>query len=691
MTIGLKCKFTGMDRLEIYLARTLTITVGSIISMFITFIINYRNTSFFASNTRLGIGIALISLIIFFILTLWYAVKLSNKHAVKIKEDLFASEERWKLLVNSVQDYAIFMVSVDGHVLSWNEGAANIKGYNESEITGAHISIFYSKDESSFGEATRNLDIARDAGYFKGEGWRIRKDGSRFWADIVITPMYDQGNLLKSFVKITRDVTIRKNAQEKILYQSRLIEDISDAIFSVTPSFQILTWNKAAEYLYGYKKEEVVGMSAISILKSPLNEDIKIGIRRTLKQKGYWKGEVIHLNKSGSPVTLLLSASATRDAQGEQDGYVIVCRDISERKYMEEELRNFNQELNERVNKKTAELSSVFERVSDGFIALDKQGRIAYLNTKAASLNHGNVEDFIGRSIWDTLFKTNENIFKDNFFESFACQEIKHFEVHAGSSQAWLECDMYPSPDGISLFVRDITEQQLTRRMINQSNIELRALASHLQDIREDERAGIAREIHDELGQQLTGLKMDLSWIAKKIVSYEFANLHQKIKSTILLLDNTISTVRRIATELRPSILDDLGLVAAIEWQSLEFEKRSGILTFFHPDINELIFPPSISIGLFRICQECLTNVARHSGAQNVYIRLNLIEDFISLSVIDDGKGFNKLDLSGENKTLGLLGMKERALMMQGKLEIISEPGKGTTLSVEVPLPSFIN
>jgi len=224
--------------------------------------------------------------------------------------------------------------------------------------------------------------------------------------------------------------------------------------------------------------------------------------------------------------------------------------------------------------------------------------------------------------------------------------------------------------------------------LLKKSFEELRELASHLQDIREEERANMAREIHDELGQQLTGMKMDMIWALKKMPSSENNGVAERLGSSLELLDKTINTVRKLATDLRPSILDDLGLLAAIEWHSEEFEKRFGISTIFKSGMQRFNFSPKIAIGLFRICQESLTNVARYSSAKNVSIALQQESDQIALKICDDGIGFDPGKIKGK-KTLGLLGMKERALMMGGEFEISSEKGKGTSVTVKVPTLSF--
>lgn len=227
----------------------------------------------------------------------------------------------------------------------------------------------------------------------------------------------------------------------------------------------------------------------------------------------------------------------------------------------------------------------------------------------------------------------------------------------------------------------DITEKLEATREFRKNTTQLRELSDHLLNIREAERTNIAREIHDELGQQLTILKMDVSWIHQKLQKYEDDPLRQKTAETLKLLNETIKTVRRIATELRPSMLDDLGLIEAIEWQSKEFEKRSGIKISFDPGTQHLPVSNAIATSLFRIYQEALTNIARHANAKNVFSKLQLDNDKVILTIKDDGVGFDMQTL-GLKRTLGLLGMKERTLMIGGQFEICSKPGAGTTIVV---------
>ncbi len=232
--------------------------------------------------------------------------------------------------------------------------------------------------------------------------------------------------------------------------------------------------------------------------------------------------------------------------------------------------------------------------------------------------------------------------------------------------------------------VQDITERKNAEGELQQMNQELRNLSSHLQNIREEERIQIARDIHDELGQQLTGLKMEVTWLNKKLETAD-ERTKEKVREMIDLIDETVKSVRRISSNLRPSMLDDLGLIAALAWHSQEVEKRFGIKVNFVADPPEIDLPAGKSTGLFRIYQEALTNAARHANAHEINSSLKISGNKIILEIRDDGKGIN-LDRDTRKKSFGLLGIKERAFVMGGKFELKSERGKGTSLIVSVPL-----
>jgi PAS domain S-box-containing protein len=244
-------------------------------------------------------------------------------------------------------------------------------------------------------------------------------------------------------------------------------------------------------------------------------------------------------------------------------------------------------------------------------------------------------------------------------------------------------------------FMIDITERQAAKMEIRRSHEQLRAFSARLQSAREEERMHIAREIHDELGGALTALKMDVGKVGAAVrnaqtagcVSHCGDNLDEKFSGMLSLLDETMETVRRIATELRPAILDAFGVVAAIEWQVAEFQKRFGIRIQLQDRWNAQIVPDhALSTALFRIFQEMLTNVARHSQATAVVVRLNQDKQNLILSVKDNGRGITEAEL---RQSLGILGMQERAVIFGGSVEIAGVPGVGTEAVMRIPLKNI--
>ncbi len=213
---------------------------------------------------------------------------------------------------------------------------------------------------------------------------------------------------------------------------------------------------------------------------------------------------------------------------------------------------------------------------------------------------------------------------------------------------------------------------------------QLRALAANLEAVREEERTQIARELHDQLGQALTAMKFDLAWLTDRLVEKDAA-LAQKTRTITAQMDAMIKTVRRIATELRPGMLDDLGLAASIEWQARDFEKRTGIVCAVHITTDDLAMSRTQSVALFRIFQEALTNVARHAQAQLVEVNLSTTPSALTLQVHDDGRGIRTQEISGLH-SLGLLGMRERAQRLGGTFDIYSMPGDGTIVTVSFPI-----
>jgi len=766
-------------------------------------------------SEEFSVAVLVLSIIIVFIILIWYQARLLNnreRKRIAAENTLRDSENRFRLFVNSVKDYIIFMVDPQGYIISASEGVESITGYTSREIQGKHISVFYLQEEILAGDPRSNLRMAATTGRFESEGWRRRKDGSLFWANVVYAPAYDQDHQLKGFAKVTRDNTERKIAEEQLRkFNSELESKVNDKTAEIREIFERVTDNFVAldkDFRYTYinlKAEEfhqipsteMIGRSIFeifpetkgSLIQKSLAEAMSLQERTYIEgqdpQSGKWLAINIFPSPNGSSIFFRditinkLAQQALREGEekykslfdeaadgilvfsSEKDRYLEANKKISELLgYSREEILNMT--IADLTAPGDLEARPVrYAQLNQGITVITqrvlkrKDGSQVHAEVNTRRQSDGNfltfVRDITERKLSEEIVRASEKkyrlLFNNNplpmimmSIPDLAIVDVNGAAIeHYGYSRAEfltldsrkmrppediekllqeLDIDMserknrgiwrHFKKDGTLIYVEiiatdfnhegrkvrlllcnDVSEKLKAEENLRRSYDEIRLLASHLQDIREEERAGIAREIHDELGQQLTGLKMDMSWFSKRIPVGDDRLLRQKFAGTIALLNDTIKTVRRISTKLHPSILDDLGLLAAIDWQSQEFEKRTGIKTQFCASIDDFDFPSSMAIGLFRICQESLTNIARYASAKNVVLSLYQEGDQVVLKVSDDGKGFD-INKARAKKTLGLLGMRERAQMMGAAFDICSREGNGTCLLVKVPVSSIV-
>jgi signal transduction histidine kinase len=234
------------------------------------------------------------------------------------------------------------------------------------------------------------------------------------------------------------------------------------------------------------------------------------------------------------------------------------------------------------------------------------------------------------------------------------------------------------------MIVTDLTDQKHNEEILKDSRERLRNLTKHLQKTREQERAFLSRELHDELGQTLTGMKMDIRWIEKRLPE-DSTLILERLNSIIMLIDDSIIFVQKISMLLRPPDLDDFGLSEAIKLVLTNFEEKTNITCKFISTPQQIVLNREISTEIFRIFQEAFTNITRHADAKNVTILLQHMGNRLTMEIGDDGRGITKKETM-DHKSIGLTGMRERAYAMEGNLTIIGMRGKGTTITLSVPL-----
>jgi len=329
------------------------------------------------------------------------------------------------------------------------------------------------------------------------------------------------------------------------------------------------------------------------------------------------------------------------------------------------------------------------ERMNEGAAVLSSDHTVLHCNGRFARFLGAGLQSVIGSSMRDLVWPDDHA--KLDALLRRAAQRNCRGEIRLQSRKgAPLSVHLSLNPlrldstRTVCLIASDLSEMKRAEQELRASSEQLRNLAARLLSVREEERARISREIHDELGQSLTAVKMDLAWLAGRLPRRN-GQMLKRIRSTRQLADSIIQSIRRISTELRPAVLD-LGLAAAVEWQVQEFQARSGIQCKVRLLTREVV-ASNASTALFRIFQETLTNVARHAKATRAEVVLQKQRDRVVLMIRDNGRGFDQADPS-LSKSLGLLGMRERAAILGGQVNIASAPGKGTTVTAWIPLPS---
>jgi PAS domain S-box-containing protein len=480
-------------------------------------------------------------------------------------------EARYRVLVDSVKDYAIFLLDAKGRIATWNAGAERIKGYEAQEVIGRHFSVFYPEEVVARGYPDEELRHAAELGRWEDEGWRVRKGGSRFWANVIITALRDEAGELIGFAKITRDLTERRRNEEKLRQSEerlrRLMDAVEDAIFLLDPQGEVTSWNVGATRVLGFQAAEIIGrhfsrlypLEAIAA-REPEQELADAGTRGRIEKEG-WR-----LRKDGSRFCANIVVTAVYGVAGELVGFAKVVRDITER------------------------------------------------------------------------------------------TQLRQLE--------------YASE-----------------------------LAARIEATREEEKKRIARELHDDLGQQLTVLKMD---VAALIVSDgqpipdpndSLHAVHTRALAMREAVDHAIASVRRLAAGLRPAVLDDLGLLPALEWLVDDFRQRSQLRIDIASNAEEVVFNDNAATAIFRIVQEALTNVVRHAHrATKVDIQLMCGATTCDVVIRDNGTGIETATDANEGRPSpsGLAGIRDRVRRLGGSVAIGSETGGGFSVRLSVPREAVV-
>jgi len=497
------------------------------------------------------------------------------------------SRELFQLVVENVEDFAVYAKDLGGRIVSWNPGVERLLGYEEAEWVGQHISIIFTPEDRERQVPEREMETALRLGRAEDRWWLVRKDGSLFWANGLLMLLRDEAGEARGFAKILRNDTARKRAEDAL----RDSEQVLDHLIRNIPGGSISVFDREIRYLFaggqgltqvGLSPEKLVGKSLSELFPREAVEYVTPYYRRA------FAGEALDFELEVGGRWFIISAAPLEDAEGRVNAVIALAQDITGRKHAEDELRRAHDELEQRVEERTAGL----QQIAGELLTEVKERRLAESQVK-----------------------------------------------------------------------------ELLRRIVNAQELE---------------RLRIARDLHDNLGQQLTGLRFNLELLKASCGAQ--AEVCERIEKTQEIAERIEREVDFIAWELRPAALDQLGLAQALGNFIQEFSKHYGVAAEFHSaGMKEVRLAHDVETNLYRIAQEALNNVMKHAGAGSVGVILERHDGRVTLIVEDDGAGFEPGRAVDGEKGMGLLSMRERAAQIGGTLEIESALGAGTTLYVRVP------
>lgn len=503
------------------------------------------------------------------------------------------------------------------------------------------------------------------------------------WTFILITAVMLYALIVRS--KVARSKTYSKLLQSEAKFR-QVVESNMIGIIFWSADGVVVDANDAFLKIAGYTRDDLLEgrVSWRAMTPAEYREaDERAGEERRLVGSSL-PYEKEYIRKDGSRVPVLIGIATLAEAEGTHTAFVL---EITERKQVEQALRKSERQLRE-----------ILEKIQLVSVIFDRNGVLMFCNDFLLNLTDLRREEVIGRNWFETFVPQDQRdligfTFREMSKKAATPPHIEYeIETRLGQRRtiSWsntLLRDTNGTIIGITGIGEDVTERRQSERKLVNAYEQSRALSTRLQLVREEERIRIAREIHDVLGQALTGLRMDVWWLAKRMSESEDIDRSKilgKLQSMSILINGTIPSVRKLATDLRPGVLDDLGLLAAIEWQTREFEERTGISCDCIFDIEDVEWDTDRATAVFRIFQEILTNVARHANAKKVGITMNESVGSIVLEVRDDGRGINEMEVSG-NQSLGFLGMRERALLFGGEVRITRGDKNGTIVTVRIP------
>ena len=579
-----------------------------------------------------------------------------------------------------------FLSDLNGNILYVNDAYCKMSGYSRAELLAMNAADLILKTAAEVKKFQSNTERTISAGESSFEIKNRRKDGRVI--DLAVSYKYmDVG---PGFIFcVHRDITEQKEINKQLIESEErynalvalggrvgeavvIMQDIRNE--EGVQTFVSDEWVK----ITGYSMEELLGMQFFNLLKAEYYTPSLDRHRRKLKGEtipGPFEMEIVR--KDGAVIDIeFTSVHTTYKGKRANVAYI---RDITERKRVENVIKESE-----------SRLQSVLSSIDDWVYVFDKEGRFISCHPGPARGIYEPKGDFIGKKHAEVMPSKVDKLFDVAFNKNIKglVADYEFFRDVKGR-KIWINVKLSPmfidgEFNGSVAVIRDITQRKQVEQKLRESQKQLRALSVHLQYIREQERKDIAHRIDEELGQLLAAVKMDVSWLQKQMLNCNEIP-EKKMVDILKLVDMSIQIVKGVSAELRPGLLYELGLLAAIEWQAEEFFKLTGIKCNVSSIPAKIVVEQELAIALFSVFQELITNVFRHAEASCVDIGLRKQGKKITLTVNDNGKGITQEQINAP-RSLGLIGIRERVQYWGGTVTVIGVPCEGTHVTVSIPL-----
>jgi PAS domain S-box-containing protein len=593
------------------------------------------------------------------------------EHALRQSEQLYRS-------TFEMAGLGIAHISPDGRCLRVNRKLCEILGYSEPELLSLTLQDIIHPDDLEADLSQREKVRSEALGSYSGEKRCIRKDGSLVWINLTVAAVRDSGKL-EYFVCVIDDISAGREAEEAQFRLGAIVEASDDAIVSKKLDGVITSWNPAATRIFGFKAEEAIGRSITIIIPPDLRHEEATILSRLRRGERIEHYETVRMTKGGKELNVSLTISPVRDSKGHIIGASKIARDITERKQAEQS-RNL--------------LAAIVDSSDDAIVSKSLDGIITSWNKSAERIFGYSAEEAIGQHI--TLIIPPEHHAEESeiLTRLGRGERVDHFHtVRRRKDGTLLDVSLTISPVrdssgrviGASKVARDITAQKRVAEKVRVADEAVRLMKAQ-----DEERRRIARDFHDSAGQTLTVLGLSVAQLVQEaeVVAPELAEKGRHIEEVIQQLHREIRTTSYL---LHPPLLDEAGLSSALNWYVQGLTERSGMKIDLNISDDFGRLPAEMELAIFRVVQECLTNIHRHAESKTAYIRIARENGRVCAEVRDEGKGMSPerlAEIESRGSGVGIAGIRERLRHFGGTMKIESDD-TGTRVLTGIPLTTI--